>query len=76
MAFPVQSRGRLRYLGNDHTKEVHDLIAEKTECQVDEIIANNQAVRFDPDTLEQAHREGFRSGPGCLARSRYDAREA
>ena len=66
MAFRIQSRSGRRYLGNDNRLEVHDLQREKTQCQIDEIIANNQAVGFDPDTLDQAHQEGYENGAYCI----------
>jgi len=71
-----------RYLGNTNKMEVHDLDNEKTEphqCQIDEIIeahnracANNRrgrAVIFEPDTLDQAHREGFDNCKYCIGKS-------
>lgn len=39
-----------RYCGNTNKKEVHDLDNEKTQCQIDEIIAAGHARTFDPDT--------------------------
>lgn len=71
-----------RYLGNINKMEVHDLDNEKTkphQCQIDEIIAaNNRDVNnkcngrvkiFEPDTLEQARREGFDNCTHCLSNS-------
>jgi fido (protein-threonine AMPylation protein) len=66
MAIRIHSRSGRQYLGNDNKMEVHDLYNEKTQCQIDEIIANNEAVGFDPDTLDQAHREGYDDGAYCL----------
>jgi hypothetical protein len=51
-----------RFLGNTEKKEVHDLDNEQTgknECQIDEFIAGGHARIFDPDTLEQANKEGY-----------------
>lgn len=62
-----------RYVGNTDKKEVHDLDNEQTgknECQIDEIIAAGHAKTFVPDTLEQAHREGYDNGAYCLGGSR------
>lgn len=62
-----------RYVGNTDKKEVHDLDNEQTgknECQIDEIIAAGHAKTFDPDTLEQAHREGYDNCAYCLGGSR------
>lgn len=69
MAFRIQSRGSRRYLGNENTTEVHDLQNEKTQCQIDEILAANHAAGFDPDTLAQAHKEGYDNGHYCIGGS-------
>ena len=61
-----------RYVGNTDKKEVHDLDNEKTgpnECQIDEIITADHARIFSPDTLEQAHKEGYDNGAHCIGRS-------
>jgi hypothetical protein len=72
MANPVTSRPtNKRYLGNidpDHL-EVHDLQNEKTNCRIDEISAAGNAVTF-PDTLAQAHSEGYDDGAYCLGGSK------
>jgi len=36
-------------------------------CQIDEIIDAGNAVVFDPDTLEQAHGEGYDNCAYCIA---------
>ncbi len=62
-----------RYCGNTNKMEVHDLDNEDTgkyACQIDEIIAANHAKTFDPDTLEQAHREGYDNCAYCIGGSR------
>ncbi len=62
-----------RFCGNTNTTEVHDLDNEKTspsECQIDEIIAAEHAKAFDPDTLEQAHAEGYDNCHYCTWGSR------
>ena len=59
-----------RYCGNTNKKEVHDLDNEKTLCQIDEIIAAGHARTFDPDTLDQAHREDYDNGAYCIGGSR------
>lgn len=59
-----------RFCGNTNKKEVHDLDKETTQCQIDEIIAAGHARTFDPDTLEQAHGEGYDNGAYCLGGSR------
>ncbi len=56
-----------RYCGNTSTKEVHDLDREKTQCQIDEIIAAAHAVPFH--TLETAHNQGYDNGHYCIGGS-------
>jgi hypothetical protein len=58
-----------RFCGNTNTTEVHDLDNEQTNCQIDEIIAAGHARTFSPDTLEQAHREGYDNGAYCIGGS-------
>ena len=58
-----------RFVGNIDKKEVHDLDNEKTgknECQIDEI---KQVRTFNPDTLDQAHGEGYDNCAYCLGGS-------
>lgn len=70
MATPVPTRPtNKRYLGNSSKKEVHDLTNEKPQCQINEIIAAGNAVVFTPDTLDQAHREGYDNGYYCIGGS-------
>lgn len=62
-----------RYVGNTNKKEVHDSDNEKTapnECQIDEIIKAGHARTFSPDTVEQAHREGYDNCKWCIGGSR------
>ena len=62
-----------RFVGNTDKKEVHDLDNEKTganQCQIDEIIRAGHARTFTPDTLEQAHREGYDNGAHCIGGSK------
>lgn len=71
MAIPVRARPTTdRYLGNTNTMEVHDLRNEKAQCQIDEIIHAGHGVVFSPDTLEQAHLEGYDNGAYCIGDSR------
>lgn len=58
-----------QYLGNTNTTEVHDLNNEKTNCQINEIIAAGHAVTFTPDTLAQAKAESFDPCANCLTGS-------
>lgn len=69
MATPVSSRPVQRYLGNTNSTEVHDLENEEPQCQIDEIIAAEHAVVFSPDTLAQAHSEGYDNCAFCLGGS-------
>ena len=71
MAFPIISLDGIRYLGNRASahREVHDLFAETAQCQLPEILRAGNAVRFDPDTLEQAHREGHDNCKWCIGNS-------
>jgi len=48
-----------RHCGNINKMRVHDLENEKKQCQIDDIIDSVQAINFYPDTLEQAHKEGY-----------------
>ena len=62
-----------RFVGNTDKKEVHDLDNEQTgpnECQIDEIIKAGHARTFNPDTLDQAHSEGYDNGAYCIGGSR------
>lgn len=61
-----------QYVGNVNNMEVHDLDNEKTEanqCQIDEIITAGHAVIFEPDNIDQAHREGYDNCHHCIGRS-------
>lgn len=65
MAYKITSR-TVRFSGNTHTKEVHDLINEQAQCRIDEIFEAGHAVGFTPDSLAQAHAEGFNNGHYCI----------
>ncbi len=60
-----------RYLGNHSPlkMEVHDLKNETTNCQITEILETKNAVVFDPDTLAQAHSDGYDNCAYCIAES-------
>ena len=69
MSYRVYSRTGDRYLGNTNKREVHDLIHEDASpsgCQIDEIIAAGHALGFNPDTLDQAHVEGYDNCRYCV----------
>ena len=60
------------YLGNSYRMQVHDLDQEHTSdsgCQIDEIIRADHAVTFDPDTLAEAHRQGYDNCAKCIGGS-------
>ena len=68
-------RNSYRYLGNSSSDnmEVHDLDQEDTNangCQIDEIIRAGNNVQFTPDSLEQAHKEGYDNCAKCIRRSK------
>ncbi len=69
MPYPITRRSVL-YLGNKSTREVHELRDEHTNCRIGEIIAAGNAVGFDPDTLEQAHVEGYDTCSYCIGGSK------
>jgi len=57
------------FLGNSNTMEVHNLSAETPRCQIDEILEAGHDVAFSPDTLEQAHEQGFDNCAYCIGGS-------
>jgi hypothetical protein len=72
MSFSIYSRVGREYLGNNNPsgdREVHRIRNEKPQCQINEIISHGHAVGFYPDTLEQAHLEGFDNCAYCIGRS-------
>lgn len=65
----VDRRAPSQYLCNTNSMEVHDLRSEEPQCQIDKIIEARHAVAVDPDTLSQAHREGFDNCAYCIGGS-------
>lgn len=62
-----------RFCGNFNKFEVHDLDNEDTRsnaCQIDEIIRAGHAITFYPDSLDQAHSEGYNNCAYCIGGSR------
>ena len=62
-----------RFLGNKNKEEVHDLDNEKigaNQCQIDEIIRAGNAITFTPDTLSEAHKQGYDNCAHCIGRSK------
>lgn len=73
MATPVATRPtNKQFLGNRSSSkmEVHDLKQESVQCQINEIVRAGHAVTFSPDTLAQAHSEGYDNGAYCIGNSR------
>jgi hypothetical protein len=58
-----------RYLANTSPtkREVHDLDAEKTQCQIDEIIRAGNDKPYN--SLDAAHRDGYDDCAYCLTGS-------
>ncbi len=51
---------------NAHHHHVHDLDSERPGCEIDQIVAHRHVRTFNPDTLEQAKREGYVPCSWCL----------
>ena len=62
----TRSTDTARYLGNKNKTEVHDTNNEQTNCQLSEI---KERKTFTPDTLTQAHKEGYDNTTRSVARS-------
>ncbi len=58
-------------MGNSHhsSMEVHDLMNEQSQCQIDEILRAGHAVRFIPDSLDEAHKNGYDNCAYCIGGS-------
>jgi hypothetical protein len=63
---PAHTYHGLSFYGNRAKKEVHHVPSKKTNCQLDEI---KDGVRFIPDTLTEAHRNGYDNCHHCLGGS-------
>ena len=62
-----------RFCDNKSKKEVHDLDNEDKNpsgCQIDEIIASKHVRIFNPDSLEQARKEGYDNCAKCIGGSK------
>jgi len=61
--------GVKRYVGEKKSKVVHDLLFEKKgilgNCGLDRIAADRLRT-FDPDSLKEAKKHGYRPCPTCL----------
>jgi hypothetical protein len=47
------------YFGNSKTMIVHDLNRVNSDCKINEVEPENKKY-FDPDSIEQALKEGFK----------------
>lgn len=73
MAYKINSRYGHSYLGNANPqgdREAHSISNEKPQCQIDTIIKNDHAVGFVPDTLQQAHLDGYDNCSWCIGGSK------
>lgn len=62
-----------QFCGNTNKMEVHDLDKEDASasgCQINEVIRSGHAKAFSPDTLAQAHSEGYDNCAKCIGGSR------
>lgn len=57
------------HLGNRDKMEVHYLPNEQKNCKLSKIKPEHEKF-FDPDTLQQAHAEGYDNCRWCLGNSR------
>ena len=69
MAYKVTSKFGVRFLGNVNHKEVHEVAKETRDCQIAEILSAGHAVGFSPDSLAQAHSEGYDNCAYCIGGS-------
>jgi hypothetical protein len=53
-----------KYLGNTKLKEVHDLVREREQCKIDEVVYNENELPFS--TLDKAHLQGYSNCPYCI----------
>jgi len=67
MIHPILSRPRRRrYIGNSSTGEAHDLRREAKNCRINAIIEAGDAVAFYPDSLKEAHADGYGDCSWCV----------
>lgn len=59
-----------RYVGDKSSMNVHDRWhGECEDCLMEDLIEKGVAVRFDPDSLDQAFMEGFDYCSSCIDRT-------
>ena len=65
---PATSYVGLNYYGNSSPSkmEVHHVPSKTANCQLDEI---KNGVRFEPDTLDEAHKNGYDNCAYCIGGS-------
>ena len=56
-------------MGNKKSMEVHMLLDPQATCQIDRIKSENKKY-FQPDTLAQAHLEGYDNCAHCIGNSK------
>jgi hypothetical protein len=66
----MRSANNKQYLGNKSKKEVHDLDKTKPNCEIDKIKEEHK-VYFNPDTLDQAHKDGYDNCAHCIGNSKH-----
>ena len=71
-AYKAYNRTGIRHLGNSDPShmEVHDLLKETANCQINEIFRAGHAAYFMPDTLDEAHRCGYDNCAYCIGGSK------
>ncbi len=56
-----------RFIGNKIEKVIHDCYLERIAfCKIDKILPEH-IITFKPDTLEQAHQEGYKNCRYCIS---------
>ena len=65
-AYATASRVNGNLLGNNNTGEVHALELETAPCRIEEILQAGHGVYFIPDTLDEAHAQGYDSCHFCI----------
>lgn len=67
IAHPIKGYD-LRFIGNKHTGELHDLKNETNNCNINKITDGN-LIYFPNDLLKEAYGEGFDNCAYCIGRS-------
>ncbi len=53
-----------RFMADSRTKVVHDLVKEKNECRIDDIVRTGKEMPFK--SLNEAHNEGYIDCKFCI----------